>query len=50
MSRLQHDPKTRAYAERRLAEGRTPREVKRCLKRYVARRMFRLLEAHAMAT
>ena len=48
-SRLQHDPETRAYAERRLAEGRTPREVKRCLKRYVARRMFRLLEAHAMA-
>lgn len=46
-SRLQHHPETKAYAERRLAEGKTPREVKRCLKRFVARRMFRLLEAEA---
>ena len=28
-----------------LAEGKTPREIKRCLKRYVARHLFRLLEA-----
>jgi transposase len=47
-SRLQHDPETRAYAKRRLAEGKTPREVKRCLKRFVARRMFRLLETEAV--
>jgi hypothetical protein len=45
LTRLQHDPATRAYAARRLAEGKTPREIKRCLKRYVARRLFRLLEA-----
>jgi transposase len=45
LSRLLHDPATRAYAARRAAEGKTPREIKRCLKRYVARRMFRLLEA-----
>lgn len=45
LTRLQHDPATRAYAARRLAEGKTPREIKRCLKRYLARRLFRLLEA-----
>jgi hypothetical protein len=45
LTRLQHDPATRAYAARRLAEGKTPREIKRCLKRYVARRLYRLLEA-----
>lgn len=47
MSRLHHHPETQAYAARRAAEGRTPKEVKRCLKRFVARRMFRLLEAEA---
>jgi transposase len=45
LTRLQHDPATRAYAARRLADGKTPREIKRCLKRYVARNLFRLLEA-----
>ena len=44
LSRLRYDPDTRAYAERRRAEGKTDREIKRCLKRYVARRLFRLLE------
>jgi transposase len=48
VSRLQHHPETRAYAERRLAEGKTPREIKRCLKRFAARRTFRLLEAEAV--
>jgi transposase len=45
LTRLQHDPVTRAYAARRLAEGKTAREIKRCLKRYLARHLFRLLEA-----
>jgi transposase len=47
LSRLAHHPETRAYAARRQAEGKTPREIKRCLKRYLARRLFRLLEHHA---
>jgi transposase len=42
--RLSHDPATKAYAQRRIKEGKTPREVKRCLKRYVARQLFRQLE------
>jgi transposase len=44
LARLKHDPATRAYAARREAEGKTPREIKRCLKRYVARHLFRVLE------
>jgi transposase len=45
LARLQHDPATRAYAAKRTADGKTPRDIKRCLKRYVARRLFHLLEA-----
>lgn len=44
LSRLRYDPATRAYAERRRAEGKTDREIKRCLKRYIARQLFRQLE------
>lgn len=44
LSRLTHHPQTRAYAARRAAEGKTPREIKRCLKRYLARHLYRLLE------
>ena len=34
------DPRTKAYFERRVAEGLTNREVIRCLKRYVVREVF----------
>ena len=44
LSRLRYDPVTRTYAERRRAEGRTDREIKRCLKRYIARQIYRQLE------
>lgn len=44
LSRLRYDPATRAYADRRRGEGRTDREIKRCLKRYVARQLYRQLE------
>ena len=44
LCRLRYDPHTRTYAERRRAEGKSDREIKRCLKRYVARQLFRLLE------
>jgi hypothetical protein len=37
-----HQP-TIVYVARRLAEGKTKAEVIRCLKRYVAREVFRLL-------
>jgi transposase len=44
LSRLRYDPTTRAYAHRRRAEGKTDREIKRCLKRYIARQLYRQLE------
>jgi transposase len=44
LNRLQRDPHTRAYAERRRTEGTTDREIKRCLKRYLARQLYRQLE------
>lgn len=43
MIRLQHDDRTKSYVERRTAEGLSIREIIRCLKRAVAREMFRLL-------
>src|ERR687886_211001 len=39
---LAHHPETKVYARRRIAEGKTPREIQRCLKRHVARRLFKL--------
>jgi transposase len=45
LTRLRYDPATRAYAQRRRAEGKTNREIRRCLARYVARQLYRLLEA-----
>ena len=43
MVRMSHDPRTKAYVARRTAEGKTKREIMRCLKRYVAREVYRTL-------
>jgi len=43
--RLTNDPATQAYMDRRTAEGKSRREVLRCLKRYIAREIFQLLTA-----
>lgn len=43
ITRMTHDPATRAYVERRRAEGRTTKEIRRCLKRYLARQLYRTL-------
>ena len=45
ITRLRHDPRTQAYMERRLAEGRSKPEIIRVLKRYVAREVYRHLPA-----
>jgi hypothetical protein len=37
---MKHDPRTIEYVQRRPKEGRTQREITRCLKRYVAREIF----------
>ena len=43
--RLRHCPETRAYAERRAKEGKTKKEIIRCLKRYIARQTYATLRA-----
>jgi transposase len=43
--RLRHDPRSRAYAERRKTEGLNRREIIRCLKRYIARETYHTLRA-----
>lgn len=45
IQRQRHDPATKAYIERRRAEGKTDREIRRCLKRYIARELYRTLES-----
>ena len=44
LTRKRTQPATIAYIERRLAEGKTRREANRCLKRYLARNLYRLLQ------
>ncbi|WP_329462244.1 transposase [Streptomyces sp. NBC_01431] len=44
LTRLRWDPRTQAYYERRVAEGKPRREIIRCLKRYVAREVYRLVQ------
>ena len=44
-TRIACDPRTQAYVARRTAEGKTTREIIRCLKRYVAREVYKVLTA-----
>ncbi|PZS16882.1 MAG: IS110 family transposase [Pseudonocardiales bacterium] len=43
LTRMRCCEKTRAYVARRTAQGKTPREIRRCLKRYIARQLYRTL-------
>ena len=43
MTRLRVDERTIAYTQRRQAQGKTRREILRCLKRHIAREIHRLL-------
>jgi transposase len=45
LSKARTDPTTRAYLDRKHAEGKSKREAIRCLKRHVARRVWRILYA-----
>ena len=47
LTRMTHDAKTQEYAEKRRAEGRTTKEIRRCIKRYLARHIYRTLNATA---
>jgi transposase len=41
--RMRIDERTRRYVARRTAEGKSRREIMRCLKRYIAREVYRVL-------
>jgi transposase len=45
IGRMSWDPRTRDYVARRTAEGLSKPEIIRCLKRYLAREVYRLLRA-----
>lgn len=47
-TRLRCHPPTIAYAARRRAQGKTPREILRCIKRYLARTLYRLMQHTAL--
>ncbi len=36
-------PRTKTYVERRIGDGKTKREIMRCLKTYIARETHKLL-------
>ncbi|PYI65467.1 IS110 family transposase [Arthrobacter livingstonensis] len=43
-SRMMFDAETKAYVARRTAEGKGIKEIRRCLKRFIARQLFRKLQ------
>ena len=47
-TRMNCDPRTRAYVSRRTSEGLSKREILRCLKRYIAREVFQALPRTAL--
>ena len=44
LSRLRYHPPTIAYAACRTTERKTTREIRRCIKRYLVRNLYRLME------
>ena len=43
VTRMRCHPPTLAYVQRRRAEGKTDKEIRRCIKRYLARHLYRTL-------
>ena len=43
VTRIRSCARTRAYVARRTAQGKTAREIRRCLKRYITRELYRQL-------
>ncbi len=48
--RMRIDERTRRYVARRTAEGKSRREIMRCLKRYIAREVYRVVLSAASPT
>ena len=45
VTRMRCHPATIAYVQRRQAEGKTDKEIRRCIKRYLARHLYRTLNS-----
>lgn len=45
MVRMRSDPRTQAYVARRTTEGKSSKEIHRCLKRYIVRELYPLILA-----
>jgi len=50
VTRMRCCPTTKNYGARRTAEGKSSREIQRCLKRYIARELYRALNASTTLT
>jgi hypothetical protein len=50
ITRIRCCPTTKNYVARRTAEGKSSREIQRCLKRYIARELYRALNASTTLT
>src|SRR5215471_4945305 len=50
VSRMRSHPATQAYIQRRRAEGKTDRDIRRCLKRYLARHLYRVLTSQSTSS
>jgi hypothetical protein len=42
---MSREERTRSYVAKRTAEGKTKKEIIRCLKRYLAREIYRVLSS-----
>ena len=49
ITRMRCHPESRAYETRRTLQGKTHRDIRRCLKRSIARRLYRIMESTASA-
>lgn len=47
-SRMSRDERTRAYVARRTGEGKSKKEIIRCLKRYIAREIYKILAPQSL--
>ena len=50
LGRMSWDERTREYIAKRTTEGKSKREILRCLKRYLAREVYRVLVAPGVFT
>jgi transposase len=45
LCRMNREERTRRYVAKRSAEGKSKKEIIRCLKRYIAREIYRILSS-----